>query len=144
MDSWASSPPVLAKDITHLRELLEHHGFAPTLCAAVRTHGAKATIPSLAIHLGLNMTAVRTQGGWTAGQAEQMPDRYTRDKQLLALTLQEQCLNFWREGGLVAFAQVDVQEIPTISGADSHTSPDIASHTSPSSSSSGSLEEARY
>eukprot|EP00971_Amphidinium_carterae_P351889 6492323-Amphidinium_carterae.1 len=31
---WASSPPVLAKDIVHLRELLAQHGFAADLCAA--------------------------------------------------------------------------------------------------------------
>eukprot|EP00971_Amphidinium_carterae_P350590 6491639-Amphidinium_carterae.1 len=145
-DAWASTPPVLAKDIAHLRELLTQHGFAPDLCVAVRTHGAKATIPSLAIHLGLNMNAIRTQGGWSGGQAEQMPDRYTRDKQLLALTLQEQCLRFWREGGLVAFAQVGASETQP---ADHYDSPELAAPTaasdaSPSSSTSGSLEEASY
>eukprot|EP00971_Amphidinium_carterae_P334172 6469286-Amphidinium_carterae.1 len=137
-EAWSGLPPVLSKDIAHLRSILAQHGFSQELCEITRTHGAKATIPSLAIHLGLSMAAIRTQGGWSGGQAERMPDRYTRDKQLIALALQEQCLRFWREGGLVAFAPLPATE-PM-----GPTAPSTAGQSSPTSSSSGSSEEASY
>eukprot|EP00971_Amphidinium_carterae_P224322 4450408-Amphidinium_carterae.1 len=56
-EAWVSSPPVLAKDITHLRAILVQHGFFQDFAMGLRTHGAKATMPSLAIHLGINMAA---------------------------------------------------------------------------------------
>eukprot|EP00971_Amphidinium_carterae_P220350 4374339-Amphidinium_carterae.1 len=51
------------------------------VCRRIRTHGAKATLPSLGVHLGLHAHAIRAQGGWAPPSSEQMPDRYTRDKQ---------------------------------------------------------------
>eukprot|EP00971_Amphidinium_carterae_P327453 6458823-Amphidinium_carterae.1 len=85
------------------------------------------------------MAAIRTQGGWSGGQAERMPDRYTRDKQLIALTLQEECLRFWRGGGTVSFAPLDATIASTAQPEQS-----TQDQPSPSSSSSGSSEEASF
>eukprot|EP00971_Amphidinium_carterae_P329577 6462140-Amphidinium_carterae.1 len=134
--TWSSSPVVLSKDVIHLRESLVHHGFDTQVAAQVRTHGAKATLPSLGMHLGLNLPAIRTQGGWAAPSSEQMPDRYTRDKQLLALDFQEKCLAFWRDGGSFQFSKVPALG-PSLGVQDAvqHSSEDSPSSSSSSSSS---------
>ena len=73
--------------------------FSDSEVSAFRHHGAKCTIPTLAQSLGLNRKAVRDQGGWRGVAEDLMPDRYMRQKQVLALDLQEKCLSYLRGGG---------------------------------------------
>ena len=67
--------------------------------SAFRHHGAKCTIPTLAQSLGLNRKSVRDQGGGRGVAEDLMPDRYMRQKQVLASDLQEKCFSYLRGGG---------------------------------------------
>eukprot|EP00971_Amphidinium_carterae_P028803 567071-Amphidinium_carterae.1 len=98
------------------------------------------------MHLGLNLQAIRAQGGWAAPSSEQMPDRYTRDKQLLVLSFQEKCLSFWRDGGSFAFSQIAVTQPRAEPPADlvENSSDDSPSSSSSSSSSTPLQSEPKF
>eukprot|EP00972_Heterocapsa_arctica_P070987 10488118-Heterocapsa_arctica.AAC.1 len=65
----------------------------------LRLHSSKPTLTSLAMHQGEDPRAVRTQGGWKGNREDLMPDTYLRECQVLAICLQERCLQFLRSGG---------------------------------------------
>ena len=69
--------------------------------AALRWHGAKATLSTVMMHLDVGERAVRFAGNWKSAQ-ESMPDAYLRESQLLVLRAQERALLYLREGGDVA------------------------------------------
>jgi hypothetical protein len=104
--NWDVGPPSGQADTNHVRFLmLKARGdkgertFSDIEVVAFRHHGAKCTLPTLAQYLGLNRKAVRDQGGWKGVAEDLMPDRYMRQKQVLALDLQERCLAHLRTGG---------------------------------------------
>ena len=106
MSNWDLGPPSGQADTNHIRFLMikarvsDGGGvISDSEVSAFRHHGAKCTIPTLAQSLGLNRKAVRDQGGRRGVAEDLMPDRYMRQKQVLALDLQEECLSYPRGGG---------------------------------------------
>ena len=72
--NWDLGPPSGQADTNHIRFLMikarDSDGggvFSDSEVSALRHHGAKCTIPTLAQSLGLNLKAVRDQGGWMGG-----------------------------------------------------------------------------
>ena len=104
---WERTPPDGSSDAAHLRFLMRKEtaffdgaaGFTLEETRATRVHGAKPTMVSIGMHLGISEIAVRHQGGWKGKSESTMPDTYLRESQILALELQEKCLLHLRKGG---------------------------------------------
>ena len=65
--------------------------------AAIRWHGAKATLTSYMVHFDKRTKYVRYQGGWKKA-SEAMPDLYLREAQSVVLKAQVQTLDLLRRG----------------------------------------------
>ena len=106
---WQNAPPNGPSDTFHIRTLMLEYNdglplgdperFSDQDISDFRFHGAKATLTSLAQHLGLDRRAVRHQGAWKGHKEDLMPDTYLRDSQRLAMGLQKTCMEHFRSGG---------------------------------------------
>ena len=106
------------QDVYFVRQLLlEYTGEGSELdltteqAHAFRWHGAKATLTTVMMHLGVGDRAVRFSGNWKDVK-ETMPDTYLRESQLLVLDAQEQALAYLRGGGEV----VSLEPVPLVQG----------------------------
>jgi len=103
---WEKIPTDGSSDASHLRYLMSTEneyfmgkvGFDRDEIQKTRVHGAKATMVTLGMHKEASDVAVRHQGGWRGKSEQTMPDTYLRESQLLALKLQERCLDAVRAG----------------------------------------------
>ena len=105
-------PPDSQADCSHMKIVLVKYNklcvardgascFSDEEILSFRHHRAKCTLPTLAQHKGLDLKAVRMQGGWRGKAEDLMPDAYLRAKQVLAIKLQETCLMYLRGGGSI-------------------------------------------
>lgn len=106
------------QDVYFIRQLLlEYTGEGSELdltaeqAHAFRWHGAKATLTTVMMHLGVGDRAVRFSGNWKDVK-ETMPDTYLRESQLLVVDAQEQALSYLRGGGEI----VSLEPVPLVQG----------------------------
>ena len=113
-------PSTLGTDVEIIRSMLSRDvksGKGPVMtseeAAAIRWHGAKATLTSYMVHFDIRTKYVRYQGGWKKA-SEAMPDLYLREAQSVVLKAQVQTLDLQQTRSRAAASGRETPRLPLL------------------------------